>query len=164
MKNKAIQAFCGFILVMASTACSGVNNDSSQYVNIPPEGWAYKDTLAYPMSLTDSIVAGTFTIAVDHTPQYRYSNLWLELTYASCDNGSTTKICRDTLCMIMADSAGNWRGTGIASSYQLESEPLDVVINSRHEVTLRHIMRTDTLRQIGRVGLFFKAAENTTSQ
>lgn len=139
-------------MALALLSCNPEQREASAYINLPASGWAYADTLAFPLNVADSIATGYIIVAIDHTPEYRYADLWMELT--STQPGNTLR--RDTLQLQMCDSAGTWLGTGVASNYQLTTHPLRLTFAGALPLTLRHILRTDTLRHVNRVGLFFK--------
>ena len=151
----------GIIIALLTTmySCSPRNNDDSRYETLPVEGWCYGDTIVYPLELADTLVRGELSVGLEHSPAYKYSNLWLEITYATIADSCETLV-RDTLNIQLADSAGNWIGTGVASTYQLQSPPTTILLDARKPLTVRHIMRTDTLKGITRAGLFFQSSTN----
>lgn len=153
MHKTGILAF--IIVSMASIILSSCGNRPttvSRYIEIPEKGWAYKDTLSYMLNEPSDSVPGEIIVAVDHSPLYKYSNLWIEITSFE---SFPEKFRRDTLMVVLSDSTGNWTGTGIASNYQTTFDPLRILLKKGDPVLVRHIMRTDTLRNINRVGLFF---------
>lgn len=156
MKLKALVAILAITILV--TACKPRGNDDSRYETVPDGAWCYGDTISFPLQLADTLVRGNLTLALEHSPQYKYGNVWLELTYATIAPDSTATFVRDTMNIPMADGQGNWIGTGLASTYQLETQPVEILLDARKPITLRHIMRTDTLKGITRAGLFFKAS------
>ena len=97
----------------------------------------------------DSLVRRPLRFGLTHSNDYPYSNLWLEVTY----HGEESSY-RDTLNVSLADVYGRWLGSGFGANYQHE-----VVLNPRADidltrpVTVRHIMRVDTLRGLDRIGV-----------
>ena len=142
------------LLIPLICGCGKRDNSDSIYRDVSSEGFAYTDSLVYPLELADSVVQGTLTIAIDHGSDYKYANLWLELTYLE-GSGLSRHERKDSLMITLSDSSGNWTGTGIASNYQIESEPIEVNFNTSRPVTLRHIMAIDTIKTINRIGVFF---------
>lgn len=142
------------ILAVAAVSCGG-GRDYSRWANIPPEGWVYTDTISLlpvDTSLTDndSLVNGAVKVALRHGNSYRYSNLWLELTYRTDGH----RMVRDTLNIRLADVYGRWLGSGFGASYQqsVTVKPAGVIDVTR-PMLIRHIMRVDTLRDIEQVGI-----------
>lgn len=136
-------------MLLGFMACSVSDHAESLYIELPQNGWAYKDTLAFYPAY-NRVRSASVTVAVDHSPLYKYNNLWLEISTID----ERDSIVRDTLQIFLCDSTGNWTGTGIASNYQTVSHPVEMNLNS-NPMYLRHIMRTDTLRYINRIGVFF---------
>lgn len=146
---KLINIIC---LTLCLGACSPKHNDYSEFKTLDLEGWAYGDTLTYNVEHQDSIVEGNLFLALRHSNDYLYQNLWLEVQFTDADKLRYT----DTLNIILADVYGRWNGKGIGVSYQKQ---VLLKRNLRHAngcpVTVRHIMRTDTLREIELVGIDF---------
>ena len=138
------------MLVVAG--CSRNRQETSSYINLPDKLWAYGDTLAFPIVVPDSVADGNLIVALDHSDSYKYKNLWIEISYIDGAHGYEQ---RDSLEIFFSDESGAWLGKGIASNYQLETVPVQITLDTRRPITIRHIMRTDTLRDINRVGVFF---------
>lgn len=131
-------------------SCSYNPNDYSCFSHIDPEeGWRYGDTFVYLPEIADSVARGTLSLYVRHTNDYPFSNLWVELQ---------TQQRRDTICLELADVYGNWHGTGLGSSFQLQEVvlPSFTMVNEA-PLRLRHIMRPDSVTGIEQVGLIFTA-------
>lgn len=143
------------LLLVAS--CGRGERDYSRWVEVAVDGWAYGDTLRLiPADTTlidnDSLVNRRLTLGVVHSASYPYSNLWLEVTYPG--NGHSY---RDTVNLTLADVYGRWLGKGFGASYQMEvtlSPYTDIDLT--RPVSVRHIMRLDTLRGIERLGIAVK--------
>ena len=136
-------------------ACGRGERDYSSWEQLPAEGWAYTDTISLlPVDTTltdnDSILDGTLHVALRHSNAYPYSNIWLELTY----HGDGPYMLRDTINMPLADLYGRWLGSGFGAGYKRELivNP-DTRIDLTRPVTLRHIMRVDTLRGVEQIGI-----------
>lgn len=138
-------------------ACGSGKRDYSRWDHLPAKGWAYGDTISLlPVDTTlsdnDSIVTGALEVALRHSSDYPYSNLWLEVTYHS-----ERHMMRDTLDITLADVYGRWLGSGFGASYQ-QSVLINpsAVIDVTRPVMVRHIMRVDTLQGIDQVGVFIQ--------
>ena len=138
----------------AVASCGGGERDYSRWQTLPVEGWAYGDTvLLVPVDTAlpgnDSLVHRPLRLGLTHANDYMYSNLWLEVTYVG-----ESHMYRDTVNVTLADVYGRWLGSGFGSNYQHE-----VTLNPRADIDLtrpvsvRHIMRVDTLRGLEKIGV-----------
>jgi len=135
--------------IITISACS--DTERSAFSDIGAPGWRYGDTITFIPSDTAECAAGNIAVAVRHTNGYEYSNLWLELTYSSPDT-----IATDTFNIVLADDFGHWRGKGVGIGYQMVDTLLrNVIIDTSAPIYLRHVMRTDTLRDIQQIGIIF---------
>lgn len=143
---------CAVLIAAAMlTACSS-EPQYSEFHRLDPAGWAYGDTVSVSFPASDSIVTGTLCVALRHNNGYRFANLWLEITAPAPDGG----IYRDTVNVPMADKFGRWYGGGFGTSFQLnDTVARNLTIDMRRPLTVRHIMRLDTLTDIELIGLTF---------
>lgn len=149
-----MRIFAPFILIITLClgACSPGHNDYSCYSTVADGGWAYEDTLTFaPDSmLNDSVMTAAIKIAVRHDNNYPYSNLWVEVSHSSPDGVSR----RDTVNIPLADVYGRWLGNGFGADYQKEAVVAEnAAVDMRCPVTVRHIMRVDTLHGVEQVGV-----------
>lgn len=150
------------IIAMAVAACVS-DGERADFRQLPDDGWCYGDTVGFANFIAvDSTVApqsagrGALTFALRHTNDYPYSNLWVEISYRD-DNGVEQ---RDTVRLELCDVYGRWYGKGIGDYYQMASEVATKgLIPAGATVSVRHIMRVDTLKGIQSVGLLYKPAQ-----
>ncbi len=135
--------------MLLTASCAEKHSGYSCFTSLPENGWVYGDSLVFQPSDLDSTDARNVYIAIRHTNDYPYSNLWLEINI--CDS---TSCHRDTLCMILADDFGRWNSKGIGPSKQFQMLlPGTACISDSTRISVRHIMRTDTLHGIEQVGV-----------
>lgn len=143
-------------LIIAATLAGGCDNNIiqasySDFRQIDPDGWSYDDTLIFTADVAPQ-ARGILSVALRHSIDYPYRNLWLETTI---EGDSLTAPRRDTLCIELADPFGRWLGTGQGASRQVEASlPLKVSVDSGRTIAVRHLMRLDTVTDIEQVGLF----------
>lgn len=141
-------------LWVAVASCTDGERDYSRWTELPARGWAYGDTVTLiPVDTAlhdnDSLVRRPLRLGLAHSNDYPYSNLWLEVTY----HGEGMSY-RDTVNVALADVYGRWMGSGFGANYQHE-----IVLNPHADIDLtrpvsvRHIMRVDTLRGLSRIGV-----------
>lgn len=147
----AITSAITAIIMTVTAACAPDPNAASEYRFIDPDGWAYGDTLTYTPAITDSVSRGTIAVSLNHTASYPYANLWLEMTVTDSVAAS-----RDTVEISFADPLGRWLGRGIGTDFQLsDTLPRSITLRQGSVITLRHIMRADTIADIDRIGISF---------
>ncbi len=149
MRNLLIVILSVFIAV----SCS-LPREQGNFVSVGADGWRYGDTVslaAAPADSTDSIARGVLALAVRHTDAYEFSNIWVEVSYLGVDS-----LQRDTFNIRLADDFGRWLGTGIGVGFQkVDTLSRNFTFNTRIPVSVRHIMRADTLPDIEQIGLIF---------
>ncbi len=146
----AIAAGCG----ITGSRGNGVDNYFSAFETFPTQEWDYGAPAHFHVdTLRDSIArGGALMLSLRHTAGYAYSNIWLELGYPDSDSTLRT----DTFCIVLADNFGRWRGHGTGPSVQLTDTLIkDFTLRRGSEITLRHIMRTDTLSDIEQAGIIY---------
>ncbi len=137
------------LLLIATASCRG-SDEFSRFVDLDKSSWAYDDTLTICVTDLDSLPSKRLAVAVVHTDDFPYRNLWIEVSYRD----SLGKLYRDSVSVEMADEFGRWRGKSIGGSHQCEASfPHAFPIPDSTRVSLRHIMRVDTVRGIDKVGL-----------
>lgn len=135
----------------AITACSRPEHSPGTFFTIDDASWEYGDTLVYNAE-RDTILGTTdaLMIAVRHTNEYPYANLWLEVSYTA----AADTVVADTFNITLADDYGKWYGSGTGpvimsvDTLRLRHTP---AVDARYGV--RHIMRVDRLGDIEQIGL-----------
>lgn len=140
------------IFILCLVACSSGHNNYSSYHTLPDEGWAYTDSVVFTPELFAPEDSGTLVLGLRHGADYRYSNLWLEVTRYT----DSVTVERDTVCIELCDRFGKWHGTGLGASFQL-SDTLGrrMALASGKPLVLRHIMRADTVECLEQIGIIF---------
>lgn len=149
------------LLLTAAASCgitgsrgNGDDNYFSSFHTFSDQKWIYTHPLEFTVdTLRDSVASdGVLLLSLRHTSGYEYRNLWLELAYPLNDS----ILCRDTLNIELADDEGRWLGHGTGPSRQLADTVSHAFTLRRGEtLTLRHIMRMDTLPNIEQIGIVF---------
>ena len=121
----------------------------SDFATLPDYGWRYDDTVTF---VTPS-AQGEMRVALRHSTRYPYRNVWLEVTRLAPDSGASP--LRDTIELELADPFGLWKGTGVGPTREMEAVvDTHVKVDSGTLLSLRHIMRLDTLPAIEQTGIF----------
>lgn len=141
--------FTTIIVALLCISCSERHSAFGNFKQINSHGWAYDDTIKIKAEGLDSTAVRNLNVAVRHSSEYQYRNLWLEVTYPV---GNSLRC--DTVNIVLADVYGRWLGKGFGPSYQTEVEVAhQVPIADSSQVYVRHIMRLDTLPHIEQVGI-----------
>lgn len=141
-------------MAAASSSCSDKHGSIGRFADIPNGGWAYGDTIAFTASGLDSTATDgrRVKIGVRHDNDYAFRNLIVEVTYTDGN-----RLRRDTIDMQLADIYGAWLGNGLGPSYQTEAVVVpSAAIADSSTLTLRHVMRVDTLRGIEQIGIIIE--------
>lgn len=139
------------VTALLAASCSG-RETPGQFVPLQDSQWVYGDTLRFEGLAGDSAACTPqrLLLSVEHSDGYGWANLWLEATYLQPDS----TLCRDTVEVQLADAYGVWLGNGLGPTLvKNDTLTLRGPLKESSAVTLRHIMRVDTLANIERVGL-----------
>lgn len=149
MKIKVACLIC-FICLLAVTACSRDKKIAGESYTIPGADWPYGVKLTFNEdgdSLPSTVTAAL--LAVRHSHEYPYANLWLELAYTSADS-----LTADTFNVLLADNYGKWLGSGSGPVItKTDTLQLRKIPDPRSKFVLRHVMRTEVLPHVEQVGL-----------
>lgn len=148
----SLMVLAGLAMLSCALSCGrGSGHSLSSFRDIPEEGWAYGDTITLECP-SDSIapVSGV-AVALRHSAGYKYANIWLELSHKVGDS-----VVADTVNMQLADKYGRrlGRGTGVSFVKVDTLAGMEDVASARN-ISLRHIMRVDTVRDVEQIGLIW---------
>lgn len=122
---------------------------SADFKNISTEGWAYGDTLRFDVPFDSIARSHQFAVAVRHSSSYKFANIWLEVAVETPDT-----VFVDTLNMRLADRYGRRTGRGTGVSYiKTDTLPRLYMLADSAKVSVRHIMRIDTLTDLEQIGV-----------
>lgn len=155
-RNKVLWALPVAVAALLG-GCSSHVDDYSAFTTIDPEGWDYGKSYVYLPQIENSVADGVMRLAVRHSNEYPYRNLWLEVTSQVQGADSTVAFRVDTLNVVLADAYGNWLGSGLGTSFQ-KSDTLaaDYRLISGAPVRVRHIMRLERVEGLEQVGIIFE--------
>ncbi len=95
-------------------ACAPKHSSYSSFVPVPADGWSKTLVLSFKPECADSLARYDVRLAVRHTSAYKYGNLSMAVDIV---NGRGSAV-RKTVNFRVADSYGNWVGSGFGSLYQ----------------------------------------------
>lgn len=165
MKRSYLPYFVALMALAAAWACQRPQApyESAAFGTIDSRGWVYGDTMVMNPSTALDSCPGTARLAVvvRHADNYEYGNLWLELTSPAVtasptDSLTADSMCIDTINVVLCDATGRWLGSGTGPSRVFtDTLPARYGYDCLHPVTIRHIMRVDTVKGIEQIGLVY---------
>ena len=141
-------AFC-LPLLLASCRHDIVSSD---YRNLPEDGWAMTDTVPLSLLVPDTTQAYDITLILRHSDVYKYQNLWFFVTSPD----SLCPILRDTVQACLADDRGRWLATRTGRYYSgFVNMQTDVRFPEPGNYTflIVHGMRDSVIQGIADIGL-----------
>lgn len=127
-------------LSLCAVVC-GCTGGYSRFSQLPQNGWAYGVPVNFE---TDTTLTGALSLAICHSNDFEFKRLLLEVT---CDS------IVDTVSIDVADDSGRWLGYGGVGDNRQVTVPMPFTPRQSSKVSVRHIMRIDTLRGINQIGL-----------
>ena len=143
----ALLVVAGFMLV----SCNSTVLYDAQ-VDLPEGGWYKDEAVKFDIEVSDTLLPYDFKLNINHTTDYRYSNLYLFMVTRFPDG----KVSRDTIEVLLAYPNGEWLGKGWGVSRDMEiplRSQLFFPQSGVYQFYLQQAMRTDTLKDVSRVGL-----------
>lgn len=146
-----IRCTLAVFLAASAVACSNKHDNFGNFEPLPEQGWAYNDTIRFITADLDSTATPRkLSIGVCHDNDYEYRNLIMEVTYSDIN----ARLYRDTVNIELADIYGAWLGNGLGPIYQAETTISPAVhLADSGLITVRHVMRLDTLRGVKSIGI-----------
>lgn len=103
------------LLIISLVSCKKTSVVYSKYYYIEKEEWQSKDTAKFRVDIIDTISLCDVNIKIRHGELYPYSNLYVFMT-TIYPNGS---VQQDTIECILANSKGEWYGSGLGDMYDI---------------------------------------------
>lgn len=151
MKTK-INILAILILTLLGMFSCNSNQLYDEYKKIENESWNLNNKLKFEFEVDDTVGFYNIFIAVRHTQDYPYNNLWL-FVKSSAPNGRTAL---DTVEIILSDNRGKWLGSGLGDIYDLDflwKKGVRFAIPGKYIVEYQQAMRIDDLMGIKKMGL-----------
>lgn len=124
-----------------------------RFCPIPSEEWDRNDTLSFEPLLSDSVTPIEIAIEVRHTDRYPYRNLWIGIGQNLADSSIWQN---DRIELQLADSSGNWSGTGNATNLYVYNTTYRTIYpkhSGKRKIQIVPIMKDSTLHHITDIGI-----------
>lgn len=115
--NRLIGLLAGLmIMIMSLDGCASKPNSYSEFHDVPAKGWHIKTPFTFTPQYGDSSCLFDVKLVVRHTNKYRFQNL--SMIVDVIDTAYNVK--REKVDVDIADTYGNWVGSGFGTLYQRE--------------------------------------------
>lgn len=101
---KYVYFFIFFAFVVLTSCDDNVIYDQNQNINAP---WKYGQKVDFDYSISDTTTSYDLTIIIEHSPSFKYENLYLNTTTVFPDGKITTY----PVTFQLTDEKGDWSGS-----------------------------------------------------
>lgn len=150
----AIAICAALIFAIASCSLSDLQSSApvSSFSGIDGAAWVYSHPVEFQIDSLDRSATGRLVLSLRHSADYPYRNIWLEITQTHTADSIAATRC-DTFEIMLADAFGRWYGSGMGASFRYNDTVAQIyTAYPGANVSIRQIMRTDTLPGIEQVG------------
>jgi len=151
LKNKVYRfAFIAVLCVFLFASCSK-NVVYSKYETFKNNEWYAKDKAVFDVEITDTESLNNINLMVRHADSYPFSNLFLFVTTKYPDG----KVLTDTMEIILANSKGEWQGSGAGDIFDFKipvKKNVRFPLAGKYQFQFEQAMRTDPLPMIMDLG------------
>ena len=138
------------MILVCLGSCQPKHTDFSEFRHIPACGWLKESPLHFTPSYADSTHIYNISLAVRHDSRFAFSNLSMTIDIF----GNDSIIERKRMNLNLADSAGNWLGSGFGALYQLQTPLLTGTrAGEVTKIVVWQSLDTDTLSHLTDVGI-----------
>ncbi len=102
-QNSILFFLLGCILFFSCESESYIYRQSQK---INPKGWLYPDSLNFEFDVQDTALVYSLLMDIEHTPEYRYQNLYMNISTTFPSGKNFKKILSSDL----AEKSGKWHG------------------------------------------------------
>ena len=134
------------LLVVMFFLLSSCNKDVvfSKYQTFKNEEWFAKDKAVFEMDIVDTQSLHNIFLMVRHAESYPYNNLFLFVTTQYPDG----KVLTDTMEVVLANSKGEWQGSGVGDIYDFKvpvKKNVRFALAGKYKFSFEQGMRVDPL-------------------
>lgn len=140
-----------FCVVLLATACTD-RALLDENIAIAGHQWHYEDQPSVETHITDTKTAYNIYLNLRHTPDYKYSNVFVLIHLHQPDGKDTT----ERIELPLAAPDGRWLGRGVGSVYShqaLIKEHFRFPDTGKYVFTFEQNMRETPLKEITDVGI-----------
>jgi gliding motility-associated lipoprotein GldH len=114
---KSSLRFPGFVavLLMVLTACTG-DVVYREYKTFNDNAWRANEPATFEVTIHDTLSLCDISLMVRHADSYPYNNVFLFVTSSYPDG----RVLRDTMEVVLANSKGEWLGSGMGDLFDFK--------------------------------------------
>jgi gliding motility-associated lipoprotein GldH len=134
------------ILVIASLMFTGCNKNVvyTKYITFENNEWYAKNKAVFEVDMSDNQSLHNISLMIRHADSYPYSNVFLFVTSKYPDG----KVMKDTMEIILANSKGEWQGSGAGDIFDFKipiKKNVKFPLTGKYTFEFEQGMRTDPL-------------------
>lgn len=142
MHKRGIDSITLLLVLFTMVSCQK-DTFYHSYQPVDSTGWEKNDTLLFQLPTALHARSYDYEIGIRHKDSYKYRDIWLTIN-------------QDTLHLYLADSIGNWKGSGIGEMRQMTQELSLPLPDSIREFRITHIMQDNPITGIHDIGIQVK--------
>lgn len=130
-------------LCLLFTSCNK-NVVYTKYHTFKDNEWYAKDKAVFDVDITDTQSLNNINLMIRHADSYPYNNLFLFVTSKYPDG----KVLTDTMEIILANSKGEWQGSGAGDIFDFKipvKKNVRFPLAGKYQFTFEQAMRVDPL-------------------
>jgi len=157
MATKISKCFLNILAMLFFTACNK-NVIYTNYQKFANYEWHSNNPAVFDVEITDANCLNNVSLMIRHADSYPYNNIFLFVTTTYPDG----KIIKDTMEVVLANSRGEWLGSGAGDIFDFKAP---IKKNVKFPATGKYIfaftqaMRTDPLPLIMDFGFEIEKVE-----
>lgn len=149
----SLRKFFSLLVISTSLLFSACNKNVvyTKYITFENNEWFAKNKAVFEVDMDDQQSLHNISLMVRHADSYPYSNVFLFVTSTYPDG----KIMKDTMEVILANSKGEWLGSGAGDIFDFKvpiKKNVRFPLSGKYRFEFEQGMRTDPLPLIMDLG------------
>ena len=158
MNSRGKLFFLLFFVLVSFASCKDTQTIADTNTEIAGRNWSYTEKVQVPVVIENETIPYNLYVNLRHSPNYKYSNIFLLIHITGPDGKKTTE--RKEFKLALPD--GEWLGSGSGNmySYQLPyKEKYMFPLKGKYVIELEQNMRDNPLHEVSDVGFRVEKAE-----
>lgn len=140
---RKITGVAGLAATLLFTSCNR-NIVYTKYIEFENNEWFAKNKAVFDVEIEDNQSLNNISLMIRHADSYPYSNVFLFVTTTYPDG----KIMKDTMEIVLANSKGEWQGSGAGDIFDFKvpvKKNVKFPLIGKYKFEFEQAMRTDPL-------------------